>query len=82
MLEQELKSLKKEVIDYADLMMRSDLISDRQLYGINVSLDIAGEPKLAINACVAALEALNQIYNNMAVAYKKKKRGSRIISLQ
>jgi len=80
MLETELRMLKKEVIEYADLMMRSDLISDRQLYGIKKSLEVAQEPTLAVNACVAALEALNQIYTNMAVSYNKKKRGQRIIT--
>ena len=80
MLETELRMLKKEVIEYADLMMRSDLISDRQLYGIKKSLEVAQEPTLAVNACVAALEALNQIYTNMAVAYNKKKRGQKIIT--
>lgn len=82
MLETEIRMLKKEVLVYADLMMRSDLISDRQLYGIKKSLEVAQENTLAVNACVAAMQALNQIYTNMAVAYDKKKRGQRIITFQ
>jgi hypothetical protein len=80
-MEQELNTLKKEVLNYADLMMRSDLISDRQLYGIKKSIEVKGSIELQIAACSSVLEALNEIYTNMAVAYNKKKKGQKIICL-
>jgi hypothetical protein len=84
MLENELRALKRECLKYAEMMLASDLISERQAYGIKKSFETSdkGGAELAINNCVAVLEALNQIYENMAVAHAKKKKGQRIITIQ
>jgi tRNA splicing ligase len=82
MLENELRALKRECLKYAEMMLASDLISERQAYGIKKSMEVKGAADLQLNNCVAVLEALNQIYENMIVAYDKKKRGQRIITLQ
>ena len=84
MLEQELKALKRECLKYTEMMLASDLISERQVFGIKKSFEVSdkGDATLAINNCVAVLEALNQIYENYAHAYGKKKAGARIITFQ